>query len=479
MWGRQKKQHKQHLLQSSATVEHARTKAAHSTMLEWQFPSEDEAWERVTALQSATSPDQLPAVRHAHRLRAIYALLILLALGATLYLWSQAESGAQMLEEELRATIAAEVKATQRPSDHQVNPAVRTPATTVPMQEITYHGNIVSVQVESNYTEPNGKSYRVRQRNFYLRTSSGWVRVPPSPDILGTRLSLESDFFTFSYHQLDEASVEAVVAELDALYINLRQDYSLPSAAERMTVVLFNDQTEVDRTEVEFACYRPNHLCLPSPALASLPVELSEREALQLQLLSALVYRVRGDASELARFKYEWQLAEIVLPRMQMRRHSSRLSAWHTEIVRWLYGIQARTPKPDNEMLAQELAHLCDSHQITAHLRLITDVALADLCMAPPLPDLHYLAQYKAPDHLIRFPWPNRTWWVGKQFWLEAMALETLLDYVVVTYGDDGLPKLVDGFRRYETWETLIPAVFGISAEEFEQGWQAYLQNLP
>lgn len=30
----------------------------------------------------------------------------------------------------------------------------------------------------------------------------------------------------------------------------------------------------------------------------------------------------------------------------------------------------------------------------------------------------------------------------------------------------------------YDTWHELVPAVFGVSTAEFEQGWQAYLQVL-
>ena len=43
------------------------------------------------------------------------------------------------------------------------------------------------------------------------------------------------------------------------------------------------------------------------------------------------------------------------------------------------------------------------------------------------------------------------------------------------TYGQEQLPVLVAGLGHYESWATLIPAVYGVSATEFEAGWQAYL----
>jgi hypothetical protein len=50
-----------------------------------------------------------------------------------------------------------------------------------------------------------------------------------------------------------------------------------------------------------------------------------------------------------------------------------------------------------------------------------------------------------------------------------------LIDYAVTTYGREQLPMLVAGLGHYDRWETLIPAVYGVSAAEFEAGWQAYL----
>lgn len=42
-------------------------------------------------------------------------------------------------------------------------------------------------------------------------------------------------------------------------------------------------------------------------------------------------------------------------------------------------------------------------------------------------------------------------------------------------YGRERLPALLRGLGEHETWDTLIPAVFSVSAGEFEAGWQAYV----
>jgi hypothetical protein len=70
----------------------------------------------------------------------------------------------------------------------------------------------------------------------------------------------------------------------------------------------------------------------------------------------------------------------------------------------------------------------------------------------------------KEPDSLQRHNHPGRT-----------VALATLIEYAVATYGRERLPALVAGLGQYDRWDTLLPAVFGVSAAEFEAGWQAYL----
>jgi hypothetical protein len=50
-----------------------------------------------------------------------------------------------------------------------------------------------------------------------------------------------------------------------------------------------------------------------------------------------------------------------------------------------------------------------------------------------------------------------------------------VIEYVVATYGRDYLPRLVAAMSEHDSWQSLIPVVFGTSAAEFEAEWQAYL----
>ncbi len=58
---------------------------------------------------------------------------------------------------------------------------------------------------------------------------------------------------------------------------------------------------------------------------------------------------------------------------------------------------------------------------------------------------------------------------------LRFFATTTWADYVVNTYGTQRLPALLKGFKRYNSWEELSPAVFGISAHQLEASWRKYL----
>jgi hypothetical protein len=57
----------------------------------------------------------------------------------------------------------------------------------------------------------------------------------------------------------------------------------------------------------------------------------------------------------------------------------------------------------------------------------------------------------------------------------DVTAVATLIEYVVAAYGYEQLPVLLAGLAQYDEWDTLLPAVYGVSSAEFEKGWQAYL----
>ncbi len=431
--------------------EHLQKRVAGSVTLDWQLLSEDEPEHAAVVMPDIDAAPR--ADTRGRSVRAIAGLLLVLGTSAALYLWRMAEAGAQILDDELRATVAAA--------------AVRDPhAATVQVQAIAYHGETASVLVETTQVEPGGQTNVVRQRSVYQPTAAGWMRVPPGPDALGAPQMKESACCAYFYRAIDAAAMENVAGALDAAYVGLRQDYGLPAAHDRVIV-----EIRTDPPPYPSVCYRRDHLCIASPALAALPVDLAEAEALQLWLLNALAYQARWEAIEIAPFQYGWQYAAHALPRMTLRQHSARVAAWETDLARWLYGVAARTPRSDGQALAQDLARLCDTHRTLTQLPHFDGIDSLQLCSAPA----EWTLQDRPPDHLRDLIMPDTELMVTQMSWMDAVGFQTVLDYVVATYGRAALPALVVGFRRYDTWGELIPAVFGISAAEFETGWQHYL----
>jgi hypothetical protein len=377
--------------------------------------------------------------------------LLVLAVSAGLYLWRTAENGAQLLETELNAAVAAETWRTAGS------------AATVQVQDITYFGDVAGVLVTTTQVDADGRTQTVRQRRFYQTTAAGWTpALPAGHPPLGADQSYTTACCVFAYSRIDAAAVAAIVVEIDAIYADLRQDYGLLPAQERVGVELLTAPPPYPRR-----CYSRNQVCIGSPALAALPAAVAESEALQLWLLQELVYQVRREALEAAPWRPSWQYAAQALPHLALRRNSTQVAAWERDLASWLYGGAAT---PDGQRLAQELARLCDAHRPLPQLAEAYGIASLHLCTTPPA----WVAP-EPPAHLRDLVLPDGELAVTYMTWQGAVAFQTVLDYTIATYGRQALPELVAGFRRYDTWAELIPAVFGVSAAKFEAGWQAYL----
>lgn len=85
------------------------------------------------------------------------------------------------------------------------------------------------------------------------------------------------------------------------------------------------------------------------------------------------------------------------------------------------------------------------------------------------------LSAYKMVDLLFT----DADWFNPSQQTIRVEAAASLIAYLVHTYGEERLPDLLAAFGRHSHWQTLAPELFGIQAEEFEQGWQEYLRHPP
>jgi hypothetical protein len=57
----------------------------------------------------------------------------------------------------------------------------------------------------------------------------------------------------------------------------------------------------------------------------------------------------------------------------------------------------------------------------------------------------------------------------------QVIALETVFEYVVATYGREKLPVLIDQLSRGNDWDSIVRTVFWTTLDEFQEGWRRYL----
>jgi hypothetical protein len=169
---------------------------------------------------------------------------------------------------------------------------------------------------------------------------------------------------------------------------------------------------------------------------------------------------------------YLWQLWHSEMP----------LADWRYDVVTWLYQPNPLKGSGTQPMSPDTYAALCSMHSLWMLSPLYAGIPLE--CWGSD--DGSWIAAY----------WPSRTPWHLDQLALplrepteeylhlygdylresvETVMVTTLIEYAVNTYGEEQLPVLLASLATYDDWETLIPAVYGVSSAEFEEGWHAYL----
>jgi hypothetical protein len=321
-----------------------------------------------------------------------------------------------------------------------------------------------------------------RQTRFYRRTAEGWQRTPPDPALWGPERSLATTFFIFHFHQNDAAAVIAIAPQLDALYTILRHNVGLglPPSGEKQAIDVRVTEPP-GQASLWFGA--PERITVASPAVYWAPVEVTDAELLEQSIALPLLDGVIAQASEhyalgstwrpMLRGLRLWQVWDLNLP----------LAAWRADVVQRLYvDLPAADPKQPAP-LPEHYRELCAAHKLWMPSPLQIDIPF--VCaeqereneyfamgsqrnppirldqLAVPVPLVEDLVQSSGADQVNH---PG-----------QAVALATLIEYAVAAYGRERLPMLVAGLGQYDTWDTLIPAVFGISASEFEAGWQVYL----
>lgn len=224
-----------------------------------------------------------------------------------------------------------------------------------------------------------------------------------------------------------------------------------------------------------------DRIIVASPTLYPARVELSDTELLLQALASPLLQRVLAQARQRPAVRATWQPLVSALRLWQLWDLALPLSVWRAEIVQWVYQDLPRSRSDQTVELPIRYHELCAAHRLW--MRSPTQMYLPLLCTGLDRTRWHLYWQHSAdpPTRLAQLTAPLRLdvaqppdiSLLGQPD--QMIALVTLIDYAAATYGRDRLPALVSALDQYDQWETLLPAVYGVSSAEFEAGWQAHL----
>ena len=270
------------------------------------------------------------------------------------------------------------------------------------------------------------RSSPYRETRFYEQSEAGWVRAKPAPGFWGAQHSLETAHLRFEFTERDLPAVESIAEQIDAHYVTLHQLLNLapPSLHVKLTFVL--EPATVDEWDES----NNDRLRLTSPILSTIPQSLSDETFLMHQMVSLLIERAVDSA-----------VKEAV--NAEGRSYSARWQMMSWALNGWLRTDLLGQPSPWHQQAAEHFRQQ-RADQPLFYLRDLAD-------------------------------WNSRA--EGEQAHLmgEYAAAESVIVYAIATYGRDYLPALAHGFGEHRFWSNLIPAIYGVSAETFEAGWNEYL----
>jgi len=438
-----------------------------SPKLDWQIVENDAEWERQQALlQLAEAP---VADRRGRRKQWVWRLIVLFLLLALAADWWRQTASTATRQAQASATVVAQALAAL-PHTHigRVPPVVEFDDDQAVLHIITA-------------AQPEVPPYR--QTFFFRHTQAGWQRTAANTSLWGPEQRLLTAAFLFHFRQRDAAVVRGIAPQLDALYATLGRNFGLPvsPAPDKLVVEVSVEQAP---GQVPLAFDAQQHLRVASPALYRAPVELTDTDLLAQAITLPLLRTRMTQARAYHAIDQAWQPLLHGLVLWQLWDTQLPLAAWRTEIVQWLYGDLPRARLGQPFVLPKHYAALCTAHQLW--LRSPTELNLPLMCTGPALEEQSFaLWLVRNPlTRLDQFTVPRRPGAYGQdasalhavpQHPAQTVALATLIEYAVATYGRARLPVLLAGLGQYESWATLIPAVYGVSPAAFERGWQAYL----
>jgi hypothetical protein len=455
---------------------------AKTLIVEWLLAEDDHEWH---AAQTASPPKPTPSHQWGRRwwVASAVALFVLLMAGG--WLWHQAQAGLSQIEAELQAAVEADQWQAKRDRRLEAKPSGVTQANAKEQQlPGDAHVQLLDLQEEwaiVRVTTIQGElSYR--QTLLFRRGASGWYASAPSEALWGAPRTLETTYFIFHYYALDTEAVAAAAVKLDAFYPDLAASHPLDQESDGKRQIRVSPEYSMQGT---FNTSPDGALELASPAIYLAPTEISEGDILAQAVLIGLLdvhveqrperqllpdrshdYQAMARVYTLVESLRLWQLLSTELP----------LAALHRPTIQWIYSdVQGKHAPPAFD------AKLCSLHQLWRAAPQAIRIPL--FCGDPKQLERYEVGRYLpfypprslAEIHLFAITTPDEPYRVLVES--DRLGLATLFDYAATTYGRQSLSTLIANAGILSRWETLIPATFGVSASDFEQGWQAHLRS--
>lgn len=295
---------------------------------------------------------------------------------------------------------------------------------------------LIEIEIDPATLQTESEPYRRKQ--LYRRVEGVWRPTAPDAAFWGERHTLETDYFHLEFYDADAPAVQSVATELDALLRTLHQQVGLaPPSGQRKRVIQVLPDADLQRHPPD-PFHSPHVLAVSSPMLLPIPASWTEADALRDQIIPHLAARTLyrkvaplsreawwGDAG--IQGVLRWLIEDAQTKAAGLPRHG---------------GVSSTTLPQEVDTPAPRLIDISGSY------------------LQPPQHNTYWIEAYSIPA-LDR----------------QAMTVESLIEYVLSTYGQEHLPPLIEAMRHQADWTERVPAIFGVSVETFERGWREYLTN--
>jgi hypothetical protein len=359
---------------------------------------------------AASGTLQLWTPQHWRRQQAGAIFLVLLAAVIGYDAWHTAQQGVVQIQADVANVVSLET--IQARADQP------TAHVTENVEGVELLDHAAMAQVVITHTLPSGKLAVSRQPRFYVQKGTGWQRSGPVAAFWEPAAALDTSSLHFIFGERDRAAVTQIAPLAETLYAGMiRATGQRLTATGALTI-------EVVPRYLARATFDGSRIQVTSPALF-LPVFTTEDE---------IFARLVGDA-----------ICEPMLAAV----------------------LHQRPSKPQWQSLAESfncrlLAHVIRARRLDAGARLAGDLAIGPQGYTK-LDDLLDLS-VSAGAAQVQDPYDLP---------LRSLGADHLIAFTAASYGLDALQRLLAGFAEYDDWETLSPAVFGISAAELETAWGA------